>query len=98
PASAPATGNQRTGQVRSSEYGDETVTDTSLPSAKQPLDEEDAPTVELRDENDGDDADHGDDAGVDEAASEIENELFRQSEIAADYVEGLLDILDYDGD
>jgi|SRR5882672_6963353 spoIIIJ-associated protein len=25
-------------------------------------------------------------------------ELFRQSEIAADYVEGLLDILDYDGD
>lgn len=75
------------------------MTDTSLPSAKQPLDEEDAPTtVELRDENDGDDADHGDDAGVDEAASEIENELFRQSEIAADYVEGLLDILDYDGD
>jgi spoIIIJ-associated protein len=27
-----------------------------------------------------------------------EGELFRQSEIAADYVEGLLDILDYDGD
>ena len=27
-----------------------------------------------------------------------ESELFRQSEIAADYVEALLDILDYDGD
>lgn len=27
-----------------------------------------------------------------------EGDLFRQSEIAADYVEGLLDILDYDGD
>jgi spoIIIJ-associated protein len=27
-----------------------------------------------------------------------DGELFRQSEIAADYVEGLLDILDYDGD
>lgn len=27
-----------------------------------------------------------------------EAELFRQSEIAADYIEGLLDILDYDGD
>src|SRR2546430_15068629 len=27
-----------------------------------------------------------------------ESELFRQSEIAADYVEGLLDVLDYDGD
>lgn len=31
-------------------------------------------------------------------ASATEAELFRQSEIAADYVEGLLDILDYDGD
>ena len=27
-----------------------------------------------------------------------DTDLFRQSEIAADYVEGLLDILDYDGD
>src|SRR2546430_5768969 len=27
-----------------------------------------------------------------------ESELFRQVEIAADYVEGLLDVLDYDGD
>ena len=27
-----------------------------------------------------------------------ESELFAQSEVAADYVEGLLDILDYDGD
>src|SRR3954447_4335559 len=27
-----------------------------------------------------------------------ESDLFRQSEIAADYVEGILDILDYDGD
>lgn len=32
------------------------------------------------------------------AAPVTESELFRQSEIAADYVEGLLDILDYDGD
>ncbi len=27
-----------------------------------------------------------------------DGDLFRQSEIAADYIEGLLDILDYDGD
>ncbi len=27
-----------------------------------------------------------------------EGDLFRQSEIAADYIEGLLDVLDYDGD
>lgn len=34
----------------------------------------------------------------DAAEEPTDNELFRQSEIAADYVEGLLDILDYDGD
>ncbi|OLB80404.1 MAG: single-stranded DNA-binding protein [Actinobacteria bacterium 13_2_20CM_2_71_6] len=32
------------------------------------------------------------------APQATESELFRQSEIAADYVEGLLDVLDYDGD
>jgi len=31
-------------------------------------------------------------------ASPSESDLFRESEIAADYIEGLLDILDYDGD
>jgi spoIIIJ-associated protein len=40
-------------------------------------------------------ATEGNDA--DEAKSP-ESELFAQSEVAADYVEGLLDILDYDGD
>jgi spoIIIJ-associated protein len=33
-----------------------------------------------------------------EAAEPSESDLFRQSEIAADYIEGLLDILDFDGD
>jgi len=32
------------------------------------------------------------------APQTAESDLFRESEIAADYVEGLLDILDYDGD
>lgn len=36
--------------------------------------------------------------GGTEQRSSGEGDLFRQSEIAADYVEGLLDILDYDGD
>jgi spoIIIJ-associated protein len=45
------------------------------------------------DESDGDGAADGRaDAGPSKA------DLFRESEIAADYVEGLLDILDYDGD
>jgi spoIIIJ-associated protein len=46
-------------------------------------------------------ADSDTDPGAETKKSETvasESDLFRQSEIAADYVEGLLDILDYDGD
>jgi spoIIIJ-associated protein len=32
------------------------------------------------------------------SAAPAESDLFAQSEVAADYIEGLLDILDYDGD
>ncbi|SNT65745.1 spoIIIJ-associated protein [Asanoa hainanensis] len=52
-----------------------------------------------------DEADDADDDSADEAGAVVaetketsDSDLFRQSEIAADYVEGLLDILDYDGD
>ncbi|GAB3854208.1 single-stranded DNA-binding protein [Micromonospora andamanensis] len=68
------------------------MTDTSIPRAEQPLDDEEpttaAPVVGEPEETDS------------EAPSKAagESDLFRQSEIAADYVEGLLDILDYDGD
>ena len=37
-------------------------------------------------------------AGDEDAAGVNEEELFQQSEIAADYIEGLLDVLDMDGD
>lgn len=82
------------------------MTDTSIPRAEQTLDEEVDPiTVDTQIEPD-------DDTDVDTAESSAEvraengkpatgasdSDLFRQSEIAADYVEGLLDILDYDGD
>jgi len=53
------------------------------------------------DEDDDEDEDESDeeDAGGDRAdAAPSKADLFRESEIAADYVEGLLDILDYDGD
>src|SRR5690606_19266216 len=42
------------------------------------------------------DADEAEDS--DSSSDVDEEELFRQSEIAADYVEGLLDVLDMDGD
>jgi spoIIIJ-associated protein len=90
------------------------VTDTSIPRAEQPVDDSDPvvavePAEEAKtgeaiavagdsaDTVDGPkDEDRTDEAARPAAVSEAD--LFRQSEIAADYVEGLLDILDYDGD
>ncbi|MGC4813945.1 protein jag [Micromonospora sp. DT228] len=80
------------------------MTETSIPHAEQSLDEEETATLAV----DGDDTETDDDSAADEdtdtaAGGRVkkavsESDLFRQSEIAADYVEGLLDILDYDGD
>ncbi|MFD2766284.1 protein jag [Micromonospora eburnea] len=69
------------------------MTDTSIPSADQSLDEETAASVatEEAEESQGE-------AEAVEKKAPADSDLFRQSEIAADYVEGLLDILDYDGD
>lgn len=64
------------------------MTDTSTPSA--PVD--DPEVDELLDEESAEDLED------EEAAPPSEADLFRQSEIGADYIEGLLDILDYDGD
>ena len=65
------------------------MTDTSTPSAEQSTEETAAaPATEA--------------AGTEETKKSetvtTDSDLFRQSEIAADYIEGLLDILDYDGD
>lgn len=99
----PAPGNQSDPTVRPSEYGDETVTETSIPRAEQSLDEEEtAPLAVDGDDTEADDTEADDDtgtaAGTRAKKAVGEGDLFRQSEIAADYVEGLLDILDYDGD
>ncbi|HEX5997454.1 MAG TPA: R3H domain-containing nucleic acid-binding protein [Jiangellales bacterium] len=62
------------------------------------LDEDETEPAARR--NDDDDEDDGED-GEDEEEAERgggDADLFRQSEIAADYIEGLLDILDVDGD
>jgi spoIIIJ-associated protein len=83
----------------------EDVTDTSTPRADQPIDDDSAVTVAVDDDPDADEPD-SDGVDPDEVDSKEESnngvpsdaELFRQSEIAADYVEGLLDILDMDGD
>ncbi|MFB9234633.1 protein jag [Plantactinospora siamensis] len=80
------------------------MTETSTPHAEQPLSEETEPvaTVGEVDDEDGVDEEDGEIEDGAEAAAPAsgsgDGELFRQSEIAADYVEGLLDILDYDGD
>jgi spoIIIJ-associated protein len=50
------------------------------------------------DDSDEEDSDDEESSEDEEAGARGDGELFRQSEIAADYIEGLLDILDVDGD
>jgi spoIIIJ-associated protein len=47
---------------------------------------------------DDDQSEAADDGDDESGGTASEADLFRQSEIAADYIEGLLDILDFDGD
>jgi spoIIIJ-associated protein len=67
------------------------VTDTSVPQTDQSLDDELDVTPDAVEDGEEEDVKEAD-------AAPSDADLFRQSEIAADYVEGLLDILDYDGD
>jgi spoIIIJ-associated protein len=69
------------------------VTETSTPQVDEPVDEE-LRGAEAEPDGDGE----AEQEEAPEQAPASDTELFRQSEIAADYVEGLLDILDYDGD
>jgi spoIIIJ-associated protein len=85
-------GKQRTEQVRTSEYGDETVTDTSTPSAEQSTEADLDATATAQE------SDVAEEPKKSESVAATDSDMFQQSEIAADYVEGLLDILDYDGD
>jgi spoIIIJ-associated protein len=50
------------------------------------------------DDTDADRSDAADDGDDEKGGTASEADLFHQSEIAADYIEGLLDILDFDGD
>jgi spoIIIJ-associated protein len=68
------------------------VTDTSTPRTEQPV-EEDIDTIGAEQEPE----DGAEEAKQSEGVAS-DSDLFSQSEVAADYVEGLLDILDYDGD
>lgn len=79
------------------------MTDTSTPQADHPAHEDVDATTDTAEaaEQDADSkVSEPDDGKVDDekAAGGSDADLFRESEIAADYVEGLLDILDYDGD
>lgn len=67
------------------------MTETSISSGEQPVEKETDPTADVLRE-------HVREEAAAAAGSATESDLFRQCEIAADYIEGLLDILDYDGD
>nr|MDT0663096.1 R3H domain-containing nucleic acid-binding protein [Micromonospora sp. DSM 115978] len=73
--------------------------DTAVPSAISDDEDDEDDDVEDDDEEDEEDDQPAAAGGADgQRAPASDADLFRQSEIAADYVEGLLDILDYDGD
>ncbi|HEX5540628.1 MAG TPA: R3H domain-containing nucleic acid-binding protein [Micromonospora sp.] len=71
------------------------MTETSISQSEQPLDDETDLTAVVTQ-----DPVVAEEITQTVRASNVvtEAELFRQSEVAADYIEGLLDILDYDGD
>jgi spoIIIJ-associated protein len=69
------------------------VTDTSTPSAETSTEAADLETTATAPESDV-----AEEPKKSESVAAPDSDLFQQSEIAADYVEGLLDILDYDGD
>ncbi|HEX6873446.1 MAG TPA: R3H domain-containing nucleic acid-binding protein [Micromonosporaceae bacterium] len=79
--------------------------DDDYVGAENDLDEDSEESEDDEDESDLDedsDEEPEDEEPEDEQAAgraaPSESDLFRQSEIAADYIEGLLDILDFDGD
>ena len=72
------------------------MTDTSTPSAEQSIAAE--PSTETATEETAAAQDSATEERKQSEDVTSDGDLFRQSEIAADYVEGLLDILDYDGD
>ncbi|GAB1643876.1 protein jag [Krasilnikovia sp. MM14-A1259] len=72
------------------------MTDTSTPSAAQSSEAVDPEAGGVSAESGSASSAGGEQEKPESGSSD--SDLFRQSEIAADYVEGLLDILDYDGD
>jgi len=64
---------------------------TAVPDEDEEEEEDDEDEVEDDEEDEGPPA-------ATARAEPSDSDLFRQSEIAADYIEGLLDILDFDGD
>jgi spoIIIJ-associated protein len=92
--------------VGDTDFSDAPVEDGDA-SADLTEDEEDEDDEEEDEEEEGDEEDNEDVEGDEESNDEVsesgradptDSDLFRQSEIAADYIEGLLDILDFDGD
>ena len=76
------------------------VSSTSAARSAQAVDdEEEVVSTPVAEDDSSEESDDSSDSGsADDAAPSGKADLFRESEIAADYVEGLLDILDYDGD
>lgn len=89
------------GRLRGGEAADDTDADADSDddSEEDESEEDDEEDEDEDDEDDGEDDEEGDDEKPESSRRDPSDaDLFRQSEIAADYIEGLLDILDFDGD
>jgi spoIIIJ-associated protein len=91
---AGAAGEARPGDAESVKAESAQVESDEVEAAEAEAEAESAEAGSVDAEADSVDAEAGEEA--DEEAGD--EDLFRQSEIAADYVEGLLDVLDMDGD
>jgi spoIIIJ-associated protein len=74
------------------------VADEAVAPVVDEDDEYEEESDEEADEEEGDEDQPAAKNGGSSRAELTDSDLFRQSEIAADYIEGLLDILDFDGD
>ncbi len=77
------------------------MTPSSTANLTRDAEDEDAEEDESKPDGEDESEDDGRTSATtedDATAEPTESDLFRQSEIAADYIEGLLDILDFDGD
>jgi spoIIIJ-associated protein len=92
--------NARSSSDRPNDRDDDLATDVDdyVDESDEDVNDEDEKDDDETDESEDDESEEGVSEPNGRSRRDSDADLFRQSEIAADYIEGLLDILDADGD